>query len=231
MRWVDRLVLEAQANLSSRELEALWCRGVSDEQISSYQIGYLRDLPDGSDPRFSSWWRGKKLRDAFVFPLTNALGQVKGLQFRHVEREVKGYLDYFLDEDEPVYFGLFQAMPHIWSTQVVCLVEGVFDLFPIQRVIPNVVPTMTSTVTTSFFRFLRRNVREVWFGYDMDSIGQKGAKDFLEKYGHEFDCIKTPQFPRLQFPDGKRAKDPADMWEVVGDDRFGVYLRSAYNIR
>ncbi len=230
MRWLDELVTFANENLGERELEALWTRGVTDEQIQSFQIGYLRSLPVAQElPKdFSSWWSGKKLEDVFVFPLTNALGQVKGLQFRHVRREVKGYQDYFLVKDEPIYFGLAQAMPHVWATRTVCLVEGVFDFFPVQRVLPNTVPTMTASVTSSFLRFLKRNVREIWFCYDMDAAGRDGTHTFIKEHGSKFDRIKAPQLPRLKFADGKLTKDPSDVWELLGDERLGVYLKSAF---
>lgn len=233
MRWLDEIVAFAHGNLGERELEALWTRGVSDEQIEAYKIGYLVGLPSAlSNPKeFSSWWAGMKLEDVFVFPLTNALGQVKGLQFRHVRREFAGYQDYLPVKDEPAYFGLAQAMPHVWKTRTICLVEGVFDLFPIQRVIPNTVPTMTASVTTAFLRFLKRSVTEIWFCYDMDKTGRDGTFDFIKEHRSEFERIKAPQLPRLVMPNGKFTKDPSDLWELLGDERLGVYLKSAFELR
>lgn len=232
MRWIDVFVEKAHANLNEeRELEALWVRGCTDEQIKEYQIGYLDGAPHGVDypEEFVSWAKvGRKLSDVFVFPLTNSLGQVKGVQFRHVDRKAKGYTDYFVAKDEPAFFGFGQAMPHVWATQKICLVEGAFDLVPIQRVFPFTVPTMTSTVSSTFLRFLKRNVREVWFGYDMDSAGRKGAAEFVKENRENFDRIRVPQFPQVKFSDGRRAKDPSDLWEVMGDERLGVYLKAAF---
>jgi len=233
--WLDDLISAANEGLTGdRELEALWSRGCSDEQISGYQVGYLTGLPQGIPypDEFLAWARSdNKLDDVFTFPLTNCLGQVKGVQFRHVDRKAKGYTDYLTAKDEPVFFGFAQAMPAMWATQKICLVEGAFDLFPIQRVFPFTVPTMTSNVSSTFFRFLKRNVREVWFGYDMDSAGRKGAFDFAKKHGRDFSKVKIPQFPQVKFLDGRRAKDPSDLWEVMGDERVGVYLRAAFERR
>jgi len=233
MRWLDAFVGFAHVNFGDRELEALWARGVSDEQIRLFCIGYVGALPQNFElpKEFTAWWGAMKLSDVYVFPLTNALGQVKGLQFRHVARETKGYYDYFASKDEPAYFGLAQAMPHVWATQAICLVEGAFDLFPIQRVFPNTVTTMTSAVSTAFLRFLRRNVREVWFGYDMDGAGRGGTFDFIREHGHKFERVRAPQLPRVQFADGRKAKDLSDLWEVWGDERLGVYLKSAFELR
>jgi DNA primase len=232
MRWIDALVERANANLTEeRELEALWVRGCTDDQIQGFRIGYLDGPPSGIDypEDFVSWAKvGRKLEDVFVFPLTNSLGQVKGVQFRHVDRKAKGYTDYFVAKDEPAFFGLGQAMPHVWATQKACLVEGAFDLFPVQRVFPFTIPTMTSTVSSGFLRFLKRNVREVWFGYDMDSAGRKGSFEFVKEHRDEFERIRTPQFPQVRFADGRRAKDPGDLWEIMGDERLSVYLKTAF---
>lgn len=232
MRWLDVLVDFACSNLTrERELEALWARGVTDEQIRAFKIGYVNvELPTLEGAKeFLTWsLQGRKLHDMFVFPLTNALGQVKGLQFRHVEREAKGYTDFLPVKDEPAFFGLSLAMPHIWQTGKVCLVEGTFDIFPVQRVFPFTVCTMTSDVSTSFYKFLRRNVTELWFGYDPDSAGRRGTMEFAFEHKDDFDRIRTPQFARLRMPNGKKTKDFSDVWEVLGDERFGVYLKSAF---
>jgi len=175
---------------------------------------------------FLEWcWQGRRLNDMLVFPMTNALGQVKGVQFRHLDRAAKGYTDYLLDHDEPVLFGLAQAMPHVWQSQSIWIVEGAFDLFPIQRVYPNIIPTMTAAVSTALLRFLKRNVRNVWLGYDMDPTGWKGAKELAQHDAPDF-RVHIPKFPRLKFFDGREAKDPSDLWEILGDDKFGVYLKN-----
>ena len=236
MGWLEALVSTAHANLTEsgqdRELEALWSRGVSDQQIAAFKIGHLNGLPPiQCSEDFVEWSRsGQKLMDVYVFPLTNALGQVKGVQFRHVEREVKGYTDYFVAKDEPILFGLSQAIPHIWATRKVCLVEGVFDLFPVQHVFPFALTTLTSTVSSNFLRFLKRNVRDVWFAYDMDAPGRKGVYEFMQ-HRSDFENIRAPQLQRLKFANGKRAKDPSDLWELMGDERFGVYLKSVFEQR
>src|ERR1700744_1794987 len=119
-RWIDTLVDFAASNLTERVYEELWSRGVTDSQISEYRIGYLnKRLPPLEEAKdfMEGCWQGKRLDDMFVFPMTNALGQIKGVQFRHVERKSKGYIDYLTDRDEPVLFGLAQAMPHVWRTQ------------------------------------------------------------------------------------------------------------------
>lgn len=228
MPWLDTLVEFAQSNLGNREREALWTRGVSDEQIDQYAIGYLNvELPQSDVTKdFLEWcWKGRRLDDVFVFPLTNTLGQVKGFQFRHVERERTGYMDYIPYEDELALFGLSQAMPHVWGSQSVFTVEGVYDLFPVQRVRPDVIATLTARISQQLVRVLRRLVDDVWLGYDMDDTGRKGCADFVKYQGQKFrtNVVAWPRVPKL---DGKGlAKDPNEVWETWGDRRFGVFIK------
>jgi len=228
MEWLEQLALVAHEQLGDRVREALWTRGVTDEQIELYGLGHLdKNLPPLSyPPEFLEWsWNGRRLDDVFLLPLTNTLGQVKGLQFRHVDRARSGYSDYIPYEDEPVLFGLGQAMPHVWETESIWLVEGGFDLFPIQRVYPEVVATLTARVTSGFSRLLRRLAKEIWLAYDMDDTGRKMTREVVQTYGRDF-SIHPVNFPRPLRPDGKaRAKDPSELWEVWGDRRLGVFLR------
>lgn len=228
MEWLEQLVLFGQDQLRDTDREALWTRGASDEQITLFRLGAIHGkLPDLPFPKdFLEWsWEGRRLDDVFLLPLTNALGQVKGLQFRHIERARAGYSDYIPFEDEPVLFGLAQAMPHVWETESIWLVEGGFDLFPIHRVYPEVVATLTARVTSQFARFLRRLVKEIWLAYDMDATGREAGARTVKAHGRDFE-IHDVLLPRPMRLDGKgKVKDPSELWETWGDERFGVCLR------
>lgn len=228
MEWLEQLVQFGQEQLSESDREALWTRGVTDEQIALFRLGAVHSkLPDIELPKdFLEWaWHGRKLDDVFLLPLTNALGQVKGLQFRHIDRDRSGYSDFIPFEDEPVLFGLAQAMPHVWETGSIWLVEGAFDLFPIQRVYPEVTATLTARVTSQFARFLRRFVKEIWLAYDMDATGRAAGARTVKAHGQDFE-IHDVLLPRPMRLDGQgKVKDPSELWETWGDDRFGVCLR------
>jgi len=229
MRWLDALVEFAHDQLGDRELEALWMRGVSDEQIEQFQLGWLdRQLPDadGGDSfrqkyKETPWW----LRDVFVLPLTNTLGQVKGVQLRRVDPEQKGYSDFSPHEDEPVLFGLAQAMPHVWKSGALWVVEGAFDLFPLQRVCPNVTATLTNRLTDQVARTLRRLVDDLWLAYDMDSKGREAVSRVFKQHGRDFK-LHDVRFPRVRTLDGKgQVKDPSELWEVWGDAQLRPFLK------
>jgi len=225
MSWVQNLAVFAASLLTDREREALLSRGVSNEQIDEFQIGYLnKDLPTGMPGHFLEWSEGgQKLNDVFVFPLTTTLGEIRGFQFRHVTRGRKEYMDFFLDRHEPCLFGLHQAIEAIWAAKAVYLVEGVFDLMPIQRAVPYVLATLTAYTNNQTARLLRRLVRRVWLGYDMDAGGEKGHKVFQKKHGDEFE-VYIVEYPKVN---GKQMNDPGDLWEAWGDARLIPFICSA----
>jgi len=226
MKWLESLVEEAQTNLSDREVEALWTRGVSGDQIEIYQLGYLdQRLPKGEYPEhFLNWWKKQSRDDVFVLPLTNTLGHVRGIQLRHVALERKGYTDYIADREEPVLFGLSQAMPFVWKSETICLVEGVFDLLPLQRHIPSIVSTLHAGIPGNFLRTLLRMARQIDLAYDGDFQGQKVAFDLAREHADRF-RFRILRIPKVPFR-GRHTKDPNELWEAWGDKRLGPYLQS-----
>ena len=230
MTWLDDFCLEAHGALTSEVREQLYRRGVTDEQIDGFRIGCLprAALPPYVTvaPRFRSWWgsHASQFRNALVFPLTSTLGTVHGLQFRDVDEKVRGYLDYFESKEEPAFFGLAQAMPSVWETEEVWLVEGVFDLCPIQRHRPNVISTMHAGVSKQLARLLRRVVRTLLLAYDMDSTGLSVAYDLARELRGTFEVVIV-KFPRVRLPRGGLAKDPNELWSAWGDVGLGAYLK------
>lgn len=228
MTWLEEFVALAHDCLGVRVIEALWARGVSSEQIEMYQLGYMSgQLPKLEYPKaFLEWCRGgRRLEDSFVLPLTNALGQIRGLQFRRVDPDKKGYSDYTPFPEEPSTFGFVQAMPHIWRTEAVVIVEGVFDVFPVQRCIPQVIPMLTNRLSEAMGRALKRLVTDIWLAFDMDPKGREAVLRTSWTYRDRF-TIHDIKFPSPMALDGRRrVKDPSELWEVWGDDRFKKVLQ------
>lgn len=224
MSWPEVLVEYAIQQMTTNEREALWSRGASDEQIDLYRIGYLnKALPEGLPEPFVKWaMSGDKLEDTFLLPLTTTLGEVRGFQLRHVDRRRVGYSDFFIDRREACLFGLSQAVAAMWESGSVYLVEGAFDLFPVQRAVPGVVATLTARTSQQTARVLRRIVSRVWMGYDMDESGRKGCEDFAKEHGRDFQ-VYTVAYPRVN---GKVVKDPGDLWEAWGDAQLVPFIKS-----
>jgi hypothetical protein len=133
-------------------------------------------------------------------------------------------MDFFEDRREPCLFGLHQAIESMWTSRSVYLVEGVFDLCPIQRAVPFVVATMTAFTTQQTARLIRRLVQRVWLGYDMDASGKDGCTDFQIRYGKKFETVYRMAYPKVN---GKQMKDPGDLWENWGDSQLIPFIRSA----
>ena len=229
MSWVDDFVAFSKGNIDDRVLEALSSRGVSQDQLELFQIGYVNKiLPDTQIPKefLTQFDGGAKLEDSYVFPLTNPLGEILGFQFRAVERSSKQYSDYFMTDAEPVLFGLGQSMPHIWTSESACVVEGVFDLFPVQRILPYTIATITSKIRDNLLRWLIRLVRRLYMLYDNDSPGLRANSDFLNEHGSKLEQVKVLEYPRgVTLPGTKKlVKDPGDLWEAWGDDKLGPFL-------
>lgn len=227
--WLDDFVAASALQLDERVREALWSRGASDDQIEEFTIGYVDgELPPAAYPTHFLEWsgHGSKLKDAFVFPLTNLLGEVRGIQMRAVDRSRREYMDFFLDKFEPVYFGLGQAAPYIWQTEEVGFVEGVFDFFPVQRVKRNAVSTLTAKVSETLLRAMKRLARKYWLFYDADRLGQAASSEFLKENKDSVEAIQLIEYPHGVTLRGKPVKDPGDLWEAWGDERFRPFLLS-----
>jgi len=127
-----------------------------------------------------------------------------------------------------VLFGLAQAMPHVWTTNRIFLVEGAFDVFPLQRHIPETLATLTAHVLEALVRILRRaNVRDLWAGYDTDKTGLESFQKVREHYGSEFK-LETARWDHAKLFNGRHTKDPSELWETWGETKFSNHVRSNF---
>lgn len=228
MTWLDTLTTFAQGQLDDRVRDELYGRGVSDDQIAQYRIGYLNSAyPDGVSDDFNRWAKGgERLDDVLVLPLTTATGTIQGFQFRHVDRDRKGYMSFMPYKEEALLFGLAEAMPHVWATGSIWLVEGAFDLFPIQRHFPGVVATLTAKVPESLVQVMRRLVGTVWVGYDADAAGKSATKQFARDFRDEFRVCPVYYPPVRAYGSDRPVKDPGELWEAWGDDQLGKFIQT-----
>lgn len=213
---LEALVAECQDKLTPQGREALWLRGLSDSQIDLLRIGFSEQPLPLEGLSFVS--------NCFVYPLTNTLGQIRGVQVRSSSRATKVYKDYFAlgAEAEPVLFGLGEAMKTCWEAGYLWLVEGVHDLPPIQRHRPSVVATLRAGATPAVIKLLRRLGVVVYCGWDNDATGEKFRSNLI-KYNPDIDC-RGVRYPVLDMPGGGKTKDPGDLWEVWGSSKIATYL-------
>jgi len=225
--WFDDLTAYARQSMTDRVREELYGRGVSDEQIELYRIGYLNGHAPDVPEDFNRWSKGgERLDDVLVLPLTTTTGAIQGFQFRHVDRARKGYQSFMPYKEEALLFGLGEAMPHVWRTESIWLVEGAFDLFPIQRHFPGVVATLTAKVPEPLLQVMRRLVQTVWVGYDADPTGKAATKQFARDFRDEFRVCPVYYPLVTAYGSDRPIKDPAELWEAWGDEQVGKFIQT-----
>jgi len=204
-------------------------RGVTEEQMKLFQIGVgpseawaphkLRKTPDGK--MFNRQFRGT-MEGQITFPVWNSSGVLRGVETRlWEETQFRKYTQYWLEswQEDSTFLGCPAALESIWETGVVYLVEGMFDFFPVQRVFPNTLCTLTAKVTEAQQRFLKRYCKHVVFMFDMDQKGKEISGKSLDKYNVSNNRGFSAH--QLIYP----AKDPGELYEKWGIVRFDKYLK------
>jgi DNA primase len=168
-------------------LKYLKSREVTDEDIKAYHIGYGKvvrapaEVSIDHDNFMDECWRGKKLENKVVFPFKDALGNTIGLVGRSIEsKEFK----VFVTEEakfKGFFFGLFQALPHMYRTKKVFIVEGCFDQLALAKVFPNTVATLTAGLSDAQYDLLMMYCEKIITVFDSDKAGWYGKKEAMQR--------------------------------------------------
>jgi len=219
--WVEAFCAFCQGNLTDEVKETYHGRGVSEAQLTSYRLGYL-SAPPPDFPVVYQWATEKRLSDALVLPLTTFGGRIRGFQFR--TREYKRYLDLKVIPWGPDLFGAHQAAPLAYDTATLFLVEGVFDLFPLARLYPNAVATLTARVSQNLVRTVSRFCTRIVILYDKDETGQRATQEAVRRWGRTL-TVDSVTLPQVAYEGARWVKDLGELWEVWGDTRLHEYLQ------
>ncbi|EEI23714.1 DNA primase [Lentilactobacillus hilgardii] len=226
-------------------LDYLHHRGVNDETIDLYQLGYApqqRLLKPFFDERqadyqllrksglFSETQDGK-LRDRFVdrvmYPIRNGTGQTVAFSGRLLAKDsdMPKYLnspETELFNKRKILFNLDLARPNIRSKQPALLFEGFMDVISAyQGGIKSGIASMGTSLTEQQIYDIQRITREVIVCYDGDAPGQKAIKraiDAFKQTDHQLD-LKV-----VSIPDGM---DPDEFIRNRGADKFQTLLQQA----
>jgi hypothetical protein len=178
--------------------------------------------------------RGLNLHGWLVCPIYSPKGKVIGFEARNTER--KALSEYLLPEAawNPVWLGLTpEAMRKIWDGASVWVVEGLFDLFPLEWVVPPqdvVLGTLRAQLTDKHVEFLRRFCRGwVHMAYDLDEQGRKATRGWTDDSGKyrwgALDKLKRVDILSREVP-YTGGKDPGEIWDKGGVDA----LRKAFGL-
>lgn len=222
---VDFYAKQLAASASTKEY--LKKRGVTDEEIATFGLGFA---PDSFDTTYTYLLKAgfsrkeiqtaglgiqkdmneEKIYDRFrnrlMFPIYDNQGRIAGFGGRTLGNDDAKYLN---TSDSPLYhkssvlYGFHHAMKAMRDSKRVILVEGYFDVLACHRVgIHEVVATCGTAMTEDHARLLKRSVDRVVLCLDQDRPGREAAERAFIIASKE-----ALQVEGIVLPD----KDPADV--------------------
>ncbi|NTV55066.1 MAG: DNA primase [Candidatus Moranbacteria bacterium] len=206
-------------------------RGLSDESIKTFRVGYsLSGWRHLHDFLASRGYRPEELeraglviakdgrtgyydrfRDRIMFPISDVVGRVIGYSARVAPGGDESQAKYINTPETPVYhkgrvlYGLYQAKQAIKAEGVSVLVEGQMDVIACHQAgIKNAIAASGTALTGEQLDILKRYGREIRLFFDMDGAGQAAAwKSALLSLGKEMSVSV------VLLPEGKDAADAA----------------------
>ncbi len=197
-------------------MEYLYSRKVTDEDIKNYELGYSR-IVNAIGDNSAEWirfvdecWRGKKLERKIIFPIRDQLGKLSGLSGRAID--TKEFKNFITTEGKfgGFFFGLHQALPHIYERNFAFVVEGFFDVIALSKVFPNTVGSLTAGIMDSQFDLLSTYCDNIIVMFDTDKAGREAMERAEKRKG--------------VYPLVLGYKDPARCLEYWGLEKFKKFM-------
>jgi DNA primase len=213
-----------EQNLSEEHREYLHKRGVSDESIAKFGIGYagrtdaqikhltqnffsLQDAVEVGILANDGERRYARFINRIVFPITSHTDKIVGFSGRILEGDGAKYLNspatcYF--DKSRLFYGYGQAKDAIYSKGTIVVAEGQIDVVMLHQAgIKTAVATLGTALTEHHIPLIKKANARVLLAYDGDSAGVNAAfKAAVLLSQHEVDGGV------VLFPQGL---DPADM--------------------
>lgn len=212
-------------------------RGAKESTLQRLQVKTWRPLPSPSPdetfryryspkPEYGGQGIGERLDGWALWPLYSPRGRVIGFAGRPVpQKEITRFL---LPEAEwqPLFTGLTpETMAKIWNGADIWVVEGIFDLLPLEWAVPTeavVLGSERARLTDKHIEFLRRHARHagqrVYMVYDNDETGQKGVDGWVDDTGKSrWGALR--RLSRVGVKPVKvtySGKDPGEVWNRGG---------------
>ncbi|HMB31064.1 MAG TPA: toprim domain-containing protein, partial [Desulfohalobiaceae bacterium] len=199
-------------------LDYLSSRGVSEEEIKKYKIGFSRIVgvpDDGSEERarfMEESWKGRKFENSIVFPVMNSLGYVIGLIGRSLDTKIFKVFVTEKAKHDGFFLGLYHALPYIYKSGRVFVVEGAFDWLALSKVLPNTVSSVTAGIYPNQYNLLRWYCGNIVTVFDSDEAGRYAA-DMASRKSGVLDM-------KLGY------KDPAKCFESLGFNQFNRVIHN-----
>lgn len=228
------VLLAAQAYFASelKQPEGEGClayahrRGISDEMISSFGLGFAPESWDGivdemrrrKQPLEDAKTLGlvasresggyyARFRNRLMFPVYNVRGNVIAFSGRVLNNAEPA--KYINSPESQVYtkgehlFGLYQAKMHITREHCAILVEGNVDVVMMHSFgFCHTVASLGTALTSKQAELLFRNTKKVYLMYDGDEAGRKAMCRALPVLlGYDFEGLYAVELPKDDDPD------------------------------
>lgn len=205
--------------------EYLYERGITDEIIKQFRIGYSPDTWDSLLNHLKEKGADEKLieqsglvsvneekervfdrfRGRIMFPVLDVNGNPVAFGARAMGDDQPKYLN---SPETPAYvkgqhlYGLFQSKEAIRQKKFAILVEGYLDLIALYQFgITNVAASLGTAFTSEQSKLLSRFTKKVVINYDGDTAGIKAARRAIEELLPQDFEIKVLVLPAGQDPD------------------------------
>lgn len=206
-------------------------RGLSDEMIKRFGLGYCKDVWDdftshalkngysaevlektGLTVVGDSGRKYDRFRGRVMFPIYSISGRVLAFSGRVLSKEAKA-AKYVNSPESEIYvkgnilFGLFQARQAIAKADKCYLVEGNVDVVSMhQSGVENTVASCGTALTQAQIRLIKRYTSNVTVLYDGDSAGIKATLKAVDLLFAEGMHVRMVLFPDAEDPDSYAQK-------------------------
>lgn len=176
-------------------------------------------------PEFRSRYgaHGEELADQLITPLWSPRGIVLGFEARRIPQKVISRFLLPEAEWQPIFFGLKTAMPKLWAGGEVWIVEGQFDQYPLEWIVPEgdaVLGACRAKLGDKQVEFLTRlRPPRVNMAFDNDEAGRKGTVGWKDAEGkRHYGALDRLKRAGLVGVDRTYSggKDPGVLWDEGG---------------
>ncbi len=221
-------------------------RGISDEMISEFKIGFAHDsFDEGYKYLLDKGYKksdaikagvlnskdtaGGKVYDRFrlrlMFPISDAMGRVVAFGGRALKKDDQP--KYLNSPESAVYhkskvlYGLNLAKQDIKHEDLAIVVEGYMDVISsYQAGVKNVVASSGTALTVQQLKLLKRYTKNISFCFDMDNAGQEALLRAIENAQPLGLNLKVISIPGYKDPDECVKSSPDEWREAVKNAKY-----------
>jgi DNA primase len=248
---------QLESSKGKRVIEYLKSRGISEESIKKWRIGWAPESWRGlSDFLVKKGYKNEEIESAglsiknesgnyydrfrgrIIFPVFDLNSQVIGFGGRIFEKEEEGLAKYIntpntlLYDKSKVLYGLDKGKLEIRKKDFCILVEGYIDVILAHQIgISNTVSVSGTNLTLDQLRVLKRYSNNLILGFDMDIAGDSATKRTIAISQIEGFNLKVLPLPKDQDPADVISRDPDEFKNLVEKSIsiLDFYFQSAFS--